>query len=129
MREQYNIEDCIPQRPPFVFIDTIEEVGESYVRTTFSVKKNCVLLDDESLSIAGLMENAAQTCAARGGKRIGYIGAVKQIEATRLPKIGEQLTTEARVIEEIANISLMEIVTFVDEQPIATTTLKIAIME
>ena len=129
MTETHDIASFIPQRPPFVFIDTIEEVTETTARTRFTSPDSCPLVENGVLPLAGLMENAAQTCAARAGNKIGYIGAVKQMQVTRLPRVGETLHTEATVVQEVLNICLMEIVARIEEEVIATTTLKIATME
>lgn len=123
------IEDFIPQRPPFVFIDTIDEITDTTAGTRFTIPDTCPLVSDGILPLSGLMENAAQTCAARSGNKIGFIGAVKQMNVTRLPRVGETLTTRAQVIQEVLNICLMEVTTTINNEPIATTTLKIAIME
>jgi hypothetical protein len=72
------------------------------------------------------MENAAQTCSVIAGNRIAYIGAVKQMEVMRFPKVGETLCTEAVVKQQMLNISLIECTTLVQNETIATTTLKIA---
>ena len=129
MKETHDIASFIPQRPPFVFIDTIEEVNENMARTRFTVTDDCPLVDEGLLPLAGLMENAAQTCAARAGNKIGYIGAVKEMRVTRFPKVGETLLTEARVVQEVLNICLMEIEAHIGDELIATTTLKIAVIE
>jgi predicted hotdog family 3-hydroxylacyl-ACP dehydratase len=129
MNTRHDISSFIPQRPPFVFIDTIEEVNEHGARTRFTVPAECPLVTDGILPLSGLMENAAQTCAARAGGTIGYIGAVKQMEVTRFPRVGETLYTEAEVIQEVLNISLIECTTRVADEVIASTTLKIAIIE
>ena len=125
----YDIEKYIPQRSPFVFIDAVEHVDAQTARTSFTVTDACPLVKDGILPLAGLMENAAQTCAARAGNTIGYIGAVKQMEVTRFPRIGETLTTEAHVVQEVLNICLMDVTARVGDELIATTTLKIAIIE
>ena len=75
------------------------------------------------------MENAAQTCSVIAGNRIAYLGAVKQMEVMRFPHVGETLCTEAIVMQEMLNISLIECTTQVQNETIATTTLKIAIMD
>ena len=124
-----DIEDFIPQRPPFVFIDTIESVEEKVARTRFTIPAECPLVADNILPLSGLMENAAQTCATRAGNKIGYIGAIKQMQVTRFPHVGETLTTEAVVVQEVLNISLMECTTRIGNELIATTTLKIATIE
>jgi len=46
-----------------------------------------------------------------------------------LPKIGETLTTEVMLVQEVMNISLIECTTKVAEEMIATTTLKLAIID
>ena len=133
MNPTHDITAWIPQRPPFVFIDTVVEASDTHAVTQFTVPEDSPLVEDGQLSLAGLMENAAQTCAVRagynGGNRIGFIGAVKQMEATRLPHVGEQLTTEIKLIQEVLNISLIECTTRVGDEVIATATLKLAIME
>lgn len=129
----HDISTWIPQRPPFVFIDTIVEVSAQHAITQYTVRETCPLVEDEKLSLAGMMENAAQTCAVRagfsGGNRIGFIGAVKQMATTRLPRVGEVLTTEAVLLQEVLNISLIECKTKVGEEIIAKTTLKLAIVD
>ena len=138
MNPRHDIEAWIPQRPPFVFIDTIVEMNGEYAITQLTVSEECPLVEDGQLSLAGLMEHAAQSCAARAGwvqrqqgkeVKIGYIGAIKQIEVTRFPKIGETVVTEARVLQEVLNISLIGCTTKIGDEVIATTTLKLAIME
>ena len=138
MNATHNIAEWIPQRPPFVFIDTIVDVSEEHALTQFTIPADCVLVSDGCLSLAGLMEHAAQTCAARAGwvqrqqgqqVKIGYIGAVKQMHTTRLPHVGETLTTEARVIQQVLNISLVDCITRVGDEQIATTTLKLATID
>ena len=128
-----SISEYIPQRPPFVFIDAVEALDAALARTRFTVVSDCVLVTDGALPLSGLMENAAQTCAVRagyaGGNKIGFIGAVKQMEVTRFPHVGETLTTEAKLIQEVLNISLVECTTRVNDEVIATATLKLAIIE
>ena len=129
MNGKKNIESFIPQRPPFVFIDTIESVEEKVARTRFTIPAECPLVADNILPLSGLMENAAQTCATRAGDKIGYIGAIKQMQVKRFPHVGETLTTEAVVVQEVLNISLMECTTRIGNELIATTTLKVATIE
>ena len=138
MAPKHNIADWIPQRPPFVFIDTIVEMSAEHAVTQFCISESCVLVDEGQLTLAGLMEHAAQTCAARAGwvqrqqgqpVKIGYIGAIKQMEAARMPRVGETLTTEAKVLQEVLNICLIECTTRVGDEMIATTTLKLATID
>lgn len=129
MNEQRDILSYIPQRPPFVFIDAIDERNEKRASTRYTIPETCPLLTDGILPLSGLMENAAQTCSVIGGNKIAYLGAVKQMEVTRFPRVGETLCTEAVVVQEMLNISLIECTTCVQNETIATTTLKIATIE
>ena len=129
MNEPRNIASYIPQRPPFVFIDTIDELSENRACTRYTISEICPLLSDGILPLSGLLENAAQTCSVIAGNRIAYIGAVKLMEVTRFPKVGEMLQTEAIVTQQMLNISLIECTTCIQDETIATTTLKIATME
>lgn len=126
MHSQRDILSYIPQRPPFVFIDTIDELSENSARTRYTVPASCPLVTDGILPLSGLMENAAQTCATMGKGAILYIGEVKQMEVSRLPKVGEILCTEAKVLQEWLNILRVECTTKVNNETIATATLKIA---
>lgn len=129
MSEQRDIFSYIPQRPPFVFIDAIAERSEKRASTRYTISEHCPLLSDGVLPLSGLMENAAQTCSVIAGNKIAYLGAVKQMEVTRFPKVGETLRTEAIVKQQMLNISLIECTTRVQNETIATTTLKIATIE
>ena len=127
------IDTYIPQRPPFVFIDTVLTVDAEQAVTQFTIPADCPLVTGGVLPLSGLMENAAQTCAVRAGQgagnKIGYIGAVKQMEVTRFPHVGETLTNRATLIQEVLNISLVECETRINDELIATATLKLAIIE
>lgn len=129
MNAQRDILSYIPQRPPFVFVDTVEERSEKRASTRYTIPENCPLLSDGVLQLAGLMENAAQTCSVIAGNHIAYLGAVKQMDVTHFPKVGEVLRTEAVVKQEMLNISLVECTTRVQDKTIATTMLKIATIE
>ena len=129
MSEHRDILAYIPQRPPFVFIDTIEELSENEAHTRYTIPEACPLLSDGIMLLAGLMENAAQTCSVIAGNKIAYLGAVKQMDVSRFPHVGETLCTEAIVMQEMLNISLIECTTQVQNETIATTMLKIATIE
>jgi predicted hotdog family 3-hydroxylacyl-ACP dehydratase len=133
MTPTHDIFSWIPQRPPFVFIDTVVEADGNCAVTQFTITETCPLVEAGHLSLAGLMENAAQTCAVRagvsGGNRIGFIGAVKQMETKRFPSVGEILTTRAVLVQEVLNISLIECTVSAGGELIATATLKLAIVD
>jgi predicted hotdog family 3-hydroxylacyl-ACP dehydratase len=129
MNAQRDISSFIPQRPPFVFIDTMEELSVNRACTRYTIPETCPLLSYGVLPLSGLLENAAQTCSVIGGNKIAYLGAVKQMEVKRFPMVGETLYTEAVVVQQLLNISLIECITRIQGETIARTTLKIATME
>lgn len=138
MNNEQDILSYIPQRPPFVFVDSLLHASEEQVRTAFTVTEGTPLVFNGLLSMAGLMEHAAQTCAVRAGWiqqarqqaiRIGYIGAIKHMQSTRLPRVAERLETEAKVVQEVANISMLDCTTYVNNEPICQTTIKLALVE
>lgn len=106
-----DISAILPQRPPFVMIDEFLSYSPETVQTALTVSGGNIFFEDGCLSAEGLMENFAQTCAARIGYinkyilhkdvNIGYIGAVKNWVLTRLPREGEKVVTRIDVIQEI----------------------------
>lgn len=129
MNAQRDISSFIPQRTPFVFIDTMEELSVNRACTRYTIPETCPLLSYGVLPLSGLLENAAQTCSVIAGNKIAYLGAVKQMEVKRFPMVGETLYTEAVVVQQLLNISLIECITRIQGETIARTTLKIATME
>lgn len=126
----------LPQRPPFVMIDALTAFDENTTTTRFTVRDECMLVTDGVLTPYGLIENAAQTCAARLGYanyirhteiRIGFIGAVRDFRILRRPHVGETLTTTIRVMEEIFGLTLVSAETHSGDELIASGEMKIAI--
>ena len=94
----------IPQRPPFVLVDNLLSCDEEIVVTDFHIPHDHILVENGLLSDAGMIENVAQTCAARIGWinrdkpiPIGVIGAVNNFEYSGLPAAGETITTTVTV--------------------------------
>lgn len=131
----------LPQQPPFVMIDRLCLFDERRVETVLTVRPDNVLLDtaDACLSVAGIVENMAQTCAARLGYinyirhetvRLGFIGAVRDCRILRRPKVGETLHTRIEVVEEVMGLTLVwATVTGDDGLVMAEGQMKIAVSE
>jgi len=85
----------------------------------------------------GLMENIAQTCAARigyvnkfilkKGIQIGFIGAVRNMEVTSLPRVGDKITTVVEVQEEVFGMTLASAIVTCNGTVLASTEIKIAV--
>ena len=105
---KYGILELIPQRPPFVMVDSLIYCDLSITRTRLEVRADNIFNDGGRLSTAGICENIAQTCAARLGYlslasgqavKLGYIGAISNMQVYRTPVTGETLVTEIKVLQ------------------------------
>ena len=62
-----NILELIPQRPPMVMIDRLMSCDEKQVVTELLIRPDNIFIDHKGFTSPGLMENIAQTAAARTG--------------------------------------------------------------
>lgn len=134
--EKIQMDDLLPQQPPFRFIDSFESYTEEKTVVGFTVGTGHLLMDGDELSAAGLLEHMAQASAARAGYRqrfvlnlpvtIGYIGQVKKYNISRLPRRGERLTTTVILVQDFFNVSMCDIEVRVGDELIASASLKSA---
>ncbi len=110
------------------------------VETYFDIEPGCIFLKNDHLSEPGLIENAAQSCAAIVaqsyvvkkesdeviGKVIAYISAIKKVKIFDLPAVNERIITKGKLISRFddTNFSLctMEASTFRKEELIVACT-------
>jgi predicted hotdog family 3-hydroxylacyl-ACP dehydratase len=106
----------IPQRPPFVMVDQLLHTDDQGARSIFQVREENIFVEDGELAEAGMIENIAQTAAARIGYicqqeklpvPLGYIGAVQNLEIMALPKINDQLETEISIKNQIFDVTII----------------------
>lgn len=133
---KYGILELIPQRPPFVMVDSLLYCDLGVTRTQLEIREDNIFNDRGRLSTAGICENIAQTCAARLGYlslasgqavKLGYIGAISNMQVTRTPQTGDTIVTEINVLQEVFNITLVHAVVKFGDEVIAETDLKIAL--
>ena len=136
--EDITLKELIPQRPPFVMIDKVVSCDMVFTTTELEVRGENLFVVNGRLSAEGLMENIAQTCAARMGYinlnngekvKIGVIGAVSTFEVIRTPKVGEQIVTTIEVIEELFQITLVKAVVRCGTEELANANMKIALTD
>ena len=136
--DELTIEELIPQRPPFVMIDRLVSSDEVYSITELTVREDNLFVEDGRLSASGLIENIAQTCAARIGYinlshnqtvKIGVIGSISNLNIERTPKVGEKLTTTIKLLEEVFQMTLVEAVIASDNEEIVHANMKIALTD
>ena len=97
------VETLIPQKKPFVMVDSLLSFTENTVKSAFTPKENNIFMQNGIFQPAGILEHQAQSVALHTGYQfyllkkeapVGYIGAVKFFEIKNLPKINEKLVTE-----------------------------------
>jgi len=134
------VSTLLPQQPPFVMIDHLTDFTMERTETDFMVSGDNIYAEgDGTMSRYALLENIAQTCAARIGyinvyiyKRpvtIGYIGAMRNLVIRRSPLVGELLTTTIEVLGEAMGITLVNAKVRAGEEVIAEGEMKIAVSE
>jgi predicted hotdog family 3-hydroxylacyl-ACP dehydratase len=111
-----NIISLIPQKFPFVMVGKLLAVNEQITRSSFVVEADNIFVSENHFQEAGLLENIAQTAALRAGYlahaenkpvKMGYIGAVKDLEIFNLPKVGNELITETTIINNIFDVTII----------------------
>ena len=112
-----NIESLIPQRQPFVMIDELSYSDGNLTRTRLQVNAANIFVENGLLTEPGLLENIAQTAAAKAGYeakkenapvRVGYIGAVKNFEVFHLPAVNDIIETEIIIGNQVFDVSVIK---------------------
>jgi predicted hotdog family 3-hydroxylacyl-ACP dehydratase len=133
-----NIQSLIPQRPPFVMIDKLLSFSETITTTGFSIKADNIFVEDGLFKEPGLVENIAQTAAARAGYvsqtenkpvLVGYIGSISNLQVFSLPKTGSELITEIIIENQIFDVTLITGKITCNGQPVAQCKMKIFISQ
>ena len=133
-----DIVELIPQRAPFIMVDALSYYDPVVAKTFFTIPgDNIFCTSDGRMEEMGIIENIAQTCAARMGYqektakqqdsviKIGYIGMIKTMEIFRNPLVGERLDTTISIVENFFNTSLVETKVEVNNETIALCEMKI----
>ena len=129
-----DIKTLIPQGPPFLMVDRWLGSDGPTTRTSFRVTADNPLTADGRFGVAGLVENMAQTAAAGAGYaalaaggevRSGAIVSINNLEITRLPELGEELSTEITVTARVADIVVISGRITCGQSVIATGEMKI----
>ena len=128
----------IPQRNPIVMVDTFFCADEESAETGFHVQAGNLFCEEGILREPGMIEHVAQSAAAFAGyapytkgetPKLGFIGEVKKFKIVRLPKVGEFLHTNLRILGEVAGVTLISAETKSGEEVLATCQMKIFIKE
>lgn len=135
--KNFDILDLLPQRPPFIMVDRLTYYDSVVTKTVFKVNEDNLFCHDGVMEESGLIENIAQTCAARMGYKektephrdgvikIGFIGMIKSMYIFRNPQAGELLETTIEIMEDVFNATLVETKVECGNETLATCEMKI----
>lgn len=136
---QIDIHELLPQQEPFVMIGTLTCFDEVRTVTETTIATENIFVDDGLFSTSGLIENVAQTCAARigfvnkyilgNGITIGVIGAVRKLVINSLPAVGQTITTTVEIVSEVFGMTLAKATVTCDGEELLTTEIKISVRE
>lgn len=135
---ELSMTELIPQRPPFVMIDRLVSCDLVKTVTELTVRHDNLFFENNRLSASGLIENIAQTCAARMGYlnlengksvKIGVIGAISNLNINRTPTEGEHLVTTIEVLQEVFSMVLVDARIVSGEEEIVNAQMKIALTD
>ena len=139
MLRTIDVHDLLPQQEPFVMIGSLVHFDKILTVTETEVLADNIFVDQNHFSASGLMENIAQTCAARigyinkyilkKGIQLGFIGAVRNFEVISLPEVGDVITTRVEVKEEVFGMTLAEAVIMCGDKVLVTSDMKIAVKQ
>lgn len=127
------VESLIPQRSPFVMVHELSDYSENHLVSGFEIKEENILIQDGIFQASGLVEHQAQSVALHTGYKYhllgkeaptGYIGAIKSFEAIALPKVGDHLKTEVTILNEVMGVTLVDIITKLNNEVIASSQMK-----
>ena len=138
--ETIDVLTLLPQRPPFVMIDRLIHFDEVVTTTQLEVRPDNLFMEaDGLLNNCALVENIAQTCAARMGYinqyiykervRLGFIGSIKNLQVLRPAREGEVLTTSIEVVQEVLQLTLVNATVKVGDETIVAAEMKIALSD
>jgi predicted hotdog family 3-hydroxylacyl-ACP dehydratase len=106
----------IPQRSPMVMITGIKTVDDTGIVTSFHIDQKNIFCSGGRFWEPGLIENIAQTAAARVGymcekerKKIplGFIGAIKNLIIYHVPEAGDEIITRVTIEHEVMNATVV----------------------
>lgn len=113
-----NIEELLEQRHPYIWVDTLEHCDGTETRTLYTVRNNGLYFKGDVVTVPGLLENVAQSCALRlavlnrispaGPRHHGVIGAVDNLEVHCTTTVGDTLRTTLHTVHEACGMSLID---------------------
>lgn len=134
-----DIHELLPQQEPFVMISSLVRFDMQTTVTETVVSADNMFVEDGVFTAPGIVENIAQTCAARigyvnkyilkKGIQLGFIGAIRDLKVKDLPKVGDTITTTISVIDSVFGMTLVDAVVLNNGAEVVSAQMKIAVKE
>ena len=132
-----DVHELLPQQEPFVMIGTLEHFDMQRTVTSLRVGESNIFVQNDQMLASGLVENMAQTCAARIGYinryirkcgiDIGVIGSIDQLRISATPHVGDTIYTQVTVLQDVFGITQVQAAVTCHDQVIASARLKTVI--
>lgn len=131
--EKNAVENLLPQKFPFVMVDKMYSFTETSLISGLDIQKDNIFIDNDTFLEAGLIEHMAQSVALHTGYQFflknekaptGYIGSIKEIEIKKLPQVSNNIQSTVTILQEFAGITLVNIVTTLNNEEIAKGQMK-----
>ncbi|MDR1887233.1 MAG: pseudouridylate synthase [Prevotellaceae bacterium] len=133
-----DVRELLPQQGEFVMIDRLRYFDETTIVSSMTVVGDNIFVDGDVFTEPGIIENIAQTAAARmgyigkyidkSGVKLGFIGEIKNLFIERCPRTGEELTTRIEVTTEIFSTVMIQAKVNAGNDLIAHGSMKIAVI-
>ena len=130
-----------------LMVSHLIDIEEDSATGEFLIEEDCVFVKNNLFQEPGLIENAAQVSSAvvgqsffekgdlegKSNKITGYISAVKKVTINALPKVGDTIITETKLVSrfdtEGVSICTIEGTIFNNDELIVACTLNFLIHE
>lgn len=132
-----DVHTVLPQQEPFVMIGRLVHFEMMTSTTETEIRADNIFVDNGRFSASGMMENIAQTCAARVGfynkyilhkdVQVGFIGAVRNYVINELAEVGSVITTKVDILEEVFGMTLATAEVTCNGRLIASAEIKLSV--
>ena len=131
--EKEAVGNLLPQKFPFVMVDRLFSYSETSLVAGLKIENDNIFLEENTFLEAGLIEHMAQSVALHTGYQFflkneiaptGYIGSIKDIEIKKLPQTNDTIQSTITILQEFGGITLVDIVTFLNNEEIASGQMK-----
>lgn len=132
-----DVHTVLPQQEPFVMVGNLIVFTSDASTTETVISDTNIFVDNGYFSPSGMMENIAQTCAARVGfynkyvlqkdVQVGFIGAVRNYVINELPAAGTTIHTKVDILQDIFGMTLANARVVSGDKVYATAEIKLSV--